>query len=862
MAVPTLVLTPNAGAPTTTITISGTGWTNPGDNGLCTSLVSVPVGAISSFSCTIASGTLSGSFVVDPAAVLGSSYSITATGISADSAVAVLRIPIITLLPITGPPGTVVIITGGSFATGDNSCTITGTAGLVTSPSCAMTSGSITAATFTVGNVPVGPGYSITVRGAAGGPDFATGTFSVTAGPTITLTPAIGPIGAFVNVTGTGFLTTDNTCSITGTPVSLAACTIALGTGIVKGNFTVKNVAPGPYVITATGTKGGVTDSAQATFTVIGASITLTPASGQIGTIVNATGSGFSFSDVTCTITSPSLSSLVVNPACRINGGTGTPRGNFTVGNVAPGSYVIRVTGNTGDFAEATFHVTSGPSITLTPNFGQIGAFINMAGTGFLPSDKTCTITGTGSSVLNPACSIVQGSGAPKGNFTIGNVAPGSYLITVTGNGGDSAQAVLTVTRATGTLTLNPTNATTGTTVAFRGTGFQPTDTGCVVQSANDNTPPNSPGSNNLLITSATCTMSGQVATGTFVVGPLATTNIPWNVTVKGTPANDIPTGVWALFNVTAQISLTPTQANNGTVVQVTGTGFSSAAATCALTIAPTSTGFIDIVCGVSGSTGHVAASFKVNGAAVGLYVVSVTGSGPGGGLAGANFQVGMPSANVTLSPNSLFAPPGGSVGISGSGFNPSDISCTITPSLPLVFTVNSCSASSGFVSGSITVLNNAPPGLYQIVVTGNKGDFAFNYLGVNAVTTQTTTSFTTTSSTSATTTTLQTTTTAVSTSLSTSTLQTTGFSTWIFTSKTATTMFGQTTTLAVSTSTTTSFVSFLTSTTSTLTTTITHTLGQIIQKQMSLRYEGVDFIGLIGVLSLALPLLFRRYVD
>jgi hypothetical protein len=92
--------------------------------------------------------------------------------------------------------------------------------------------------------------------------------------------------------------------------------------------------------------------------------------------------------------------------------------------------------------------------------------------------------------------------------------------------------------------------------------------------------------------------------------------------------------------------------------------------------------------------------------------------------------------------------------------------------------------------------------------------------------------------------------------------LQTTGFSTWIFTSKTATTMFGQTTTLAVSTSTTTSFVSFLTSTTSTFTTTITHTLGQIIQKQMSLRYEGVDFIGLIGVLSLAVPLLFRRYVD
>ena len=350
-----------------------------------------------------------------------------------------------------------------------------------------------------------------------------------------------------------------------------------------------------------------------------------------------------------------------------------------------------------------------------------------------------------------------------------------------------------------------------------------------------------------------------QVATGSFVVGPLATTNVNWNVTVRGTPVNDIPIGAWALFNVSAQITLSPTQGNNGTVVSVTGTGFSSTASTvCTLGITP-GTGFTDQICGISGSTGHASASFKVSGAVIGVYIVNVTDSN--GYFAGATFQVGMPSANLTLTPNSLFAPPGGFVGISGGGFNPSATTCDIT-NIASLFTVESCTISSGFVAGSITVLPTAPPGLYAITVTTNKGDFAFNFLGVNAVTTQITTSFTTTSSTSATTTTLQTTTTAVSTSLSTSTLQTTGFSTWIFTSKTATTMFGQTTTLAVSTSTTTSFVSFLTSTTSTFTTTITHTLGQIIQKQMSLRYEGVDFIGLIGVLSLALPLLFRRYVD
>lgn len=765
--------------------------------------------------------------------------------------------PAITLNRTNALRGSLVTFTGSGFLSADTDCFVTlqdRTSTNVTVPFtqvCSKSSGSTSlSGSFVVPFVtPILNPYIVIVTGNVTGSenDAALAAFTITA---ITMSPTTGPRATTVSVNGS-LGGSDTTCSITGTVVGTVSCVISGSTGgNFTGSFVVANVVPGPYTVRVTGSPSAI--FVEATFIVTGPSIALFPSSGAIGTVVNANGTGFSFTDTTCIITSPSLGGVVVTPGCAINAGTGIVNGTFTVGYVAPGSYVIRITGSSSDFAQATFHVTSGPSITLSPTLGPSGTIVGMTGTGFLPGDKSCTIAGT--VVTIPACSIVQGSGAPTGSFTVANVAPGTYVVTVTGNGGDSAQATFHVT-VNGTLTLLPTKGPTGTTVTFRATGFLATDTACVVLSAAAGF---APGSNNLLIGSFTCSMSSQVATGSFVVGSLATTNVNWNVTVRGTPANDIPTGVWALFNVTAQITVSPTTGTNGTVVGVTGTGFSSTASTvCTLGITP-STGFTDRLCGISGSTGHASASFRVSTAVPGLYLVNVTDSN--GYFAGATFQVGTPSANITINPNAVFAPPGGSVGISGSGFNPYDTSCTITP-IVFLFSVSSCSTSSGFVGASLTVLNNAPPGLYAITVTGNMGDFAFNYLGVNTVTVQTSTTLTTTTvATSSTGTTITTSTTQVSTSFSTTTLQTTGFSTWIFTSRTATTAFGQTTTSVISTYTTSSIITALTSTTVTISTIITHTLGQIIQPSTSPHVALSDAITLLGVLSLALPLLIRRF--
>jgi hypothetical protein len=123
--------------------------------------------------------------------------------------------------------------------------------------------------------------------------------------------------------------------------------------------------------------------------------------------------------------------------------------GGFTVGNVLPGAYVVEALGNEGDFAQAVLQVSGGAQIGLNPGTGAPGVDVSFQGSGFLPTDTTCTISSPSSP--NPilpgsaACVIQMGSGAPMGSFLIGAVLPGEYVVQVNGNQGDSAQAVVTV---------------------------------------------------------------------------------------------------------------------------------------------------------------------------------------------------------------------------------------------------------------------------------------------------------------------------------------------------------------------------------------------------------------------------------
>jgi hypothetical protein len=387
----------------------------------------------------------------------------------------------INLHPSKGPTGTEIGVFGGGFTSTATSCTVSGSAVASVGASCALTGSTTYNATFIV--APVTPGdYLVTVTSNVG--DTASAVFTVTSGPVITLKPSKGPDGTSVQITGTFFQPTDTTCSIssptTGTviaPSSAGCSTFSVPISAtnssykeqnVTGSFIVGNVGPGQYLVQVTGITG---DFAQAIFNVTAGpfiQLSIGPPkgffspgqipSGPVGTHVTVEGSSFLSTDTTCTISSPTAGFIQGGVACSVfinSKGFTNVTGSFIVGNVPEGQYLVQVTGNQGDFAQALFNVTRGAFIQLFPTKGPTGTHVNIEGSFFLSTDTSCSISSPSVGIIQgAACTTFKVSSGPflgfmnvTGSFIVGNVLRGEYVIQVTGIQGDFAQAIFNVTR-------------------------------------------------------------------------------------------------------------------------------------------------------------------------------------------------------------------------------------------------------------------------------------------------------------------------------------------------------------------------------------------------------------------------------
>ena len=230
-----------------------------------------------------------------------------------------------------------------------------------------------------------------------------------------------------------------------GSVATLTGCAVTASGTLTGTSFTVGSVPASTYVITVTGSSG---DFAQATFTVIGPTIVLTPTSGPAGLVVTVNGNNFAPADygLGCTIAGTAVAALPV-PACTVSGSGTLTASSFTVDTVAPGAYTITVTGNSGDFGQATFVVsTASPTITLTPNSGPAGITVTVTGSGFAPADAAAACTFSPASVaILIGCTVTASGSLTGSSFTVGNVAAGTYTIRVQGSTGDVAQASFTV---------------------------------------------------------------------------------------------------------------------------------------------------------------------------------------------------------------------------------------------------------------------------------------------------------------------------------------------------------------------------------------------------------------------------------
>ena len=249
--------------------------------------------------------------------------------------------------------------------------------------------------------------------------------FTVTLNQTLMLNPVSAQVGSQVLVSVSGFSSSDTTCTLTGVPI-VAPPSCSISGGILTGSFFVGNALAGVYTITGTGNPTG--DFSSSTFTVLPPSLVLNPSSGPAGSPVSVSGFGFYSADTCLTLTGGPVSAPIT---CTIAGGVLTT-GSFVVAG-PPGTFTIAATTSGADSGEAVaaFAVTtSSQYITLAPSFGHVGDLVSVSGSGFLPADSTCTLSGSIITAVS-LCSIA--GGVPTVSFTVGNVAPGVYTITAIG---------------------------------------------------------------------------------------------------------------------------------------------------------------------------------------------------------------------------------------------------------------------------------------------------------------------------------------------------------------------------------------------------------------------------------------------
>jgi len=263
------------------------------------------------------------------------------------------------LNPTSGPPGTLVAVSGGGFP-GTTALVFKFDTTIIT-PTSGDTS-TLSNNTFqSVIAVPTSASFGPHTIFVTVGAVSVNATFTVVAiTPTITLSVASGTAGSSLTVSGVNYpISTALVLRFNSTVLTpTSGSTSTSSTGTFSSVVTIPSSATaGAHTITAIAGTGTDSD----TFTVTGPSIiplTINPNNGPVGTSVSVSGGGF-IANHTITVT--------WDGAATTTTGTATPEGLFIIGYIIPaaihGAHTIGVTDGTNT-ASGTFTIESTPPAT------------------------------------------------------------------------------------------------------------------------------------------------------------------------------------------------------------------------------------------------------------------------------------------------------------------------------------------------------------------------------------------------------------------------------------------------------------------------------------------------------------------
>jgi len=353
---------------------------------------------------------------------------------------------------VSGPPGTVVSITGSGFSAATYTVTM---GGITVVPTTAVVAGVISA-TFAVPVLPrTGIPYALIVT--AGTDIVNTPYFTIT--PAIWLSNASGSVSDTIKVNGYGFFA-NTTIAISFDGVDIVSTASDSSGSFANVDLIIPQAKGGWHTISARdyiGTSPGVVF-------VISPKISLSTASGQIGSTIICSGSGFAaLSNVSFSIDTVTIGGTAITDA----NGTLSPT-TLTIPAMSGGLHTFKAQDASANSAVASLTVTA--TVVISPSTGTSGTTVTVTGSGF-QSNGTVTITYNGASVATVP-SIIQSNtnGSVAASFNASPLPSGVYDVVVS----DSVRTATAQFSSVAAARINLIEGKVGTSVTATGTGFRP----------------------------------------------------------------------------------------------------------------------------------------------------------------------------------------------------------------------------------------------------------------------------------------------------------------------------------------------------------------------------------------------------
>jgi RHS repeat-associated protein len=520
-------ISPTSGIIGTQVTINGSGFrASQGSSSVLINGFTVPVVSWSDTQIVV---TVSASIKTGPVTISGASI------VSNSDFVFTLPNPtVVSLTPISGPPGTQIQINGSGFGATQGTSTLT-----VHGIAATVTSWSDTAISATVPTTASSGPAAVTVGGV---PSNANINFTIPAPQVTSISPNSGIIGTQITVTGANFQPTkgNNFLGLSNALGGFGAATIVSWSDTqIVATVPANNTISGPAEVSV----NTVTSNQDIGFTMINPRVTgILPTSGPVGTQVQINGSGFGATQGSSTV-------QVAGYVASVSSWSDSQIVVTVPATSKSGSVVVYASGvssnNNINFTVPVPHVTG-----ISPSSGQVGTTVTITGSGFEAVGGSVSFngasTGTVQSWSDTQIVLAVPAAALSGEVTVipqnGSVSNSDFVFT------------LPNPRVT---SLAPATGRGGTQVQINGTGFGATQGSSTVSF-------NALGNINASVVSWSDTQIMAIAPTAAISGAVY-------VSEGGITSNRT-----VFFNVPAPTitGISPAIGGAGNQVTITGTGF------------------------------------------------------------------------------------------------------------------------------------------------------------------------------------------------------------------------------------------------------------------------------------------------